>query len=78
MDLLKKYWPHAFNASDEKTSIITLVVYLVVALILVPVIGFLGGIPVVGIIFKVIAFLVELYCAIGIVLVILNLFKVLK
>lgn len=78
MDLVKKIWPHAFNASDEKNFIITLIVYLVIAFILPPVIGILAGIPVLGVIFGVAATLVELYCAIGIVLVILNMFKVLK
>ena len=42
------------------------------------VLGLLGAIPLLGIIFRIIGWVVDIYCLVGIVLVVLDYLKVLK
>lgn len=78
MDLLKKYFPHAFKATDLKAFIITLIVYILIDVVCGFVIGLLAALPIVGIIFSLLGALVGLYATVGIVLAILVFLKVLK
>ncbi len=74
MDLLRKYWPHAF----KDNVIVAIIVYLLIDIVLGFVIGLLAGIPVIGFIFSLVGSLLGLYCTVGIILAILNLLKVFK
>ena len=74
MDFLRKLWPTPF--SIQKGNVGSFVVQLIIFVIICAVIGWLfgvlGGIPVLGLIFKILGSLIELYSTIGIVLCILK------
>jgi len=78
MDLLKKYFPHAFKATDLKAFIITLIVYILVDVVCGFVIGLLAKLPIINIICGLLGALVGLYATVGVVLAILVFLKVLK
>ena len=78
MDLLKKFWPHAFKANGVVGLIITIIIYCLIDLVLGWLIGILAAIPVVGLIASLVGGLLGLYCTIGIILAILVALKVLK
>ena len=78
MDLLKKFWPHAFGAKDVVGLIITIIIYCLIDVVLGWLCSILGAIPVVGLIAGLVGGLLGLYCTIGIVLAILVALKVLK
>jgi len=78
MDILKKFFPHAFKATELKAFIISLVVYVLIDVVCGFVIGLLAKIPVLGIIFGLLGSLVGLYALVGVVLSILVFVKVLK
>lgn len=79
MGLLKKLWPYAFNQKkDIAALIISIVLQLVAAIIVGFIIGILANIPIVNIIVGLVGGLVDLYFFVGIVLTLLNYFKILK
>lgn len=78
MDILKKYFPHAFKATELNAFIITLIIYILIDVVCGVVIGLLAKLPIIGIIFGLIGSLVGLYALAGIVLAILVFVKVLK
>ena len=78
MDILKKFFPHAFKANDLTAFIITLVIYVLIDIVCGLVIGLLAAIPVIGFIFSLLGGLVGLYALIGVVLSILVFVKVIK
>ncbi len=78
MDALKKYFPHALKANDVKALIIALIIYAVIGFVGGIILGFLSIIPILGIIFRVIGWLVEVYTIVGIILAILVFLKIVK
>ncbi len=79
MDILKKIWPFSFTAKkDIAALIISLVVHVVASIVIGFVIGILAKIPVVGVIVGLVGGLVGLYFLVGIVLLLLDYFKILK
>ncbi len=78
MDALKKFFPHAFKATDLKAFIISLIIYILIDVVCGVVIRLLSAIPLIGIIFSIVGSLVGLYALIGIVLSILVFVKVIK
>ncbi len=78
MNELKKYFPHAYKAEDVKSLIIALVIYALIGFALGLVLGLLSAIPIIGIIFKVLGWIVELYTIAGIILSILVFLKIVK
>lgn len=78
LDVIKKYFPHAFKTIDVKSLIINLVIYALIAFVAGIVLGVLGIIPIIGFVFGVIGWVVELYCAAGVILTILVFLKVLQ
>lgn len=79
MDLLKKLFPISFNyASDVTKLIIGILIYVVGGTIAGAVIGFLAGIPVIGLIFSIVGSVLGIYCTAGIVIQVLVFLKVLK
>lgn len=78
MDALKKFFPHAFKATELKAFIIALVIYVLIDIVCGAVIGLLAKIPLIGIIFSLLGSLIGLYALVGIVLSILVFVKVIK
>lgn len=78
MDILKKFFPTAFKATEVKAFIISLIIYVLIDVVCGFVIGLLAKIPVLGIIFSLLGSLVGLYALIGVVLSILVFVKVVK
>ena len=77
-DMLKKFFPHAFKATELTAFIISLIIYVVIDIVCGVVIGLLAAIPIIGIIFSLLGSLIGLYALVGIVLSILVFVKVLK
>lgn len=79
MDTLKKYFPLSFGATDIAGLIIKIVIYLVIGVVVGGVGMILGIVPFVG---GALAWILDslcgIYCFVGIVLVFLDYFKVLK
>ncbi len=78
MDMLKKFFPHAFKVTEVQSFIITLIIYVLIDIVCGFVIGLLAKLPIVGVIFSLLGSLVGLYATVGIVLSILVFTKVLK
>ena len=79
MSILKKYFPLSFTEKNDVISLlISIAVYFVAGLILDLVLGFAASIPLIGIIFGIAAWLIGIYCFVGIVLCVLDYFKLLK
>lgn len=78
MEMLKKFFPNAFGATETKAFIIALVIYVVIDVVCGAVIGLLARIPLVGIIFSLVGTVVGLYALVGIILSILVFVKVIK
>ena len=79
MSILKKYFPLSFTEKKDAISlIISIAVYLVAGLIFDLVLGFAASIPLIGFIFAIAAWLIGIYCFVGIVLCVLDYFKLLK
>ena len=80
MDLIKKIWPTPFKV--DKGNVISFLIQLVVFVIICFVVGWLfgvlGGIPILGFIFKLLGSLMELYCGIGVILCILKFLDIVK
>ena len=73
MDMLKKFWPTPFKVKEKDVNsfVVQLIIFVVVCAIAGAVIGILAKIPLIGLIFGIIGWLVELYGTIGIELCIL-------
>ena len=78
MDMLKKFFPAAFKATELTPFIVSLVIYVLIDVVCGFVIGLLAKIPLLGVIFSLIGSLVGLYAFVGIVLSILVFVKVIK
>ena len=75
---LRKYFPQAFASRDVRSLVVTLITYAIFSFLAGIVLGLLSGIPILGLIFSVIGWMVELYCVAGIVLAILVFLKVVQ
>lgn len=78
MESLKKFFPYSFGAKDVTALVIKVIVYIVVDAVIGVLIGILALIPIIGLIIGLVGSLVGLYTLIGIVLVFLDYFKVIK
>ena len=78
MDILKMICPHAFKAKDVMGLVIALVIYIIVCGICGAIIGWLAGIPIIGLIFSLLGAVLGIYGLLGIVLSILVFLKVVK
>lgn len=78
MEMLQKYFPRAFTATEVSKLIIAIIIYALIDIVAGFVIGLLAKIPVVGIFAGLLGSLVGLYALVGIVLSILVFCKVLK
>lgn len=78
MATLKKLFPYSFHVADLKNLIIKIVVYIVGSFLVSLVVGLLSFIPVLNILLRIIGWIVDIYCVVGIVLAVLDFLKVLK
>lgn len=78
MDMLKKFYPHAFKANDLTPFIVALVIYVLIDVVCGAIIGLLAKIPLIGILFSILGSVIGLYALVGIVLSILVFVKVVK
>ncbi len=77
MDMLKKIFPLSFGAGDVAGLIIKILIYLVAGFVFGAVIGFFGGIPLIGLIVKIVCGLIDIYCLAGIIITVLDFLKIL-
>ena len=78
MEMLKKFFPYSFGAQDVAALVIKILVYIVVGTVAGFIIGLLGTIHIIGLIFSLIGALVELYVLAGVVIAVLDYLKILK
>lgn len=78
MKMLKQIFPQAFKAKDVVGLIVALLVYIVGGGIVGWVLGLLAKIPLLGLIFQLLGFVVWAYGLIGIVLTVLVFLKLAK
>lgn len=78
MGFLKKIWPFSFDTENVNNLILKAIIYTVIAVIMAVVMSTLKSVPIIGILFAIIGTIVELYTVIGLVLLFLTFFKVLK
>lgn len=78
LNALKPYFPHAFKANSIKDLIINLLIYAVIAFVGGLLLGLLSAIPIVGFIFNVLAWVLDIYCVVGVILAILVFLKVVQ
>ncbi len=78
MAFVRKLFPFSLNACDLKSLIITILIYLVADCICGCVIGFLGRIPLIGLLFALIGWVLGIYFFVGIVIAVLNFLGALK
>ena len=80
MDFLKKLWPTPFKI--KKGDVISFVVQLIVFLVLTALfgwlVGLLGALPIVGIVFRIVGSLMGIYTLIGAVLCLLKFLGMVK
>lgn len=79
MDMLKKIFPLSFKyLKDVPNLIIGIVLYIVAGAVGGVLIGLLSKIKIIGIIFGIVGGLIDLYVVVGIVILLLAYFKVIK
>ena len=78
MDKVKQFFPISVKGTDVKSLIVAIIIYLVVGFVGGLIIGLLGAIPLVGWLFSIIGWLLDIYCLVGIVLAVLYFLGVLK
>jgi hypothetical protein len=80
MDMLKKFWPTPFKIKEKDIAsfLIQLLIFIVVCAVVGWLIGVLAGIPVLGLIFKLLGALIEIYGFVGIVLCVLKFLGIVK
>ena len=78
MDMIKKFFPQAMQASDVKGLIIAILIYALVNLVGGIVLGLLDAIPLVGFVFGILGWALGIYCAVGIIVAILVFLKIVK
>lgn len=78
LNAIKPYFPQAFGANSIKSLVIAVLIYAVVTFVAGLVIGLLDWIPILGFILKIVGWLINVYCVVGIILAILVFLKVVK
>lgn len=79
MDLLKMLFPVSFGGKkDVATLIIKILIYVVGGTVLGWILGALGAIPIIGILFGLLATVVGIYAVAGLVITLLDYFNILK
>ncbi|MBR4027817.1 MAG: hypothetical protein IKJ01_09790 [Lachnospiraceae bacterium] len=75
---LRKIFPYSFRANDIKGLVITILLYMVADFICGLIVSFLGGLPLVGIAFRLIGWIAGVYFCVATILAVLNYFGAIK
>jgi uncharacterized membrane protein YkvI len=78
METVKKLFPLSTSCSDNESFIRNLIIYVVAIVICSLIFSLLGKIPLLGIVFSILGWVVDLYLVVGIVLAVLLYFNILK
>lgn len=80
MDILKKLWPTPFKIKEKDITsfLIQLVIFVVICAVIGWLIGVFASIPVLGLIFKLIGAVIEVYGLVGIVLCVVKFLGLVK
>ena len=78
MKLLKKIWPFSFETTSVSNLVLKTIVYIVVGIIFGILMGLLHNVPVLNVLFFIVGPLIDLYVLVGIILLLLSYFNVLK
>ena len=79
MDALKKLFPYSFKKKKQLSDlIVNIIVYLLVGVVGAALVGFLGGIPLIGVVLKYVGGLIDLYVLVAIILSVLDYMKAFK
>ncbi len=76
MDMLRPYFPITAKAKDVTSLVAAIVTYVVIGVIAGLIIGLLGQIPILGIAFRILGVLVEVYTLGGIVISVLDFLEI--
>lgn len=78
MDKVKKFFPFSVKGTDIKSLVISIIIYIVIGFVGGLIIGLLGAIPLIGLLFRIVGWLLDIYCLVGIVLAVLHFLGVVK
>lgn len=78
MDKVKKFFPFSVKGTDVKSLVISIIIYIVIGFVGGLIIGLLGAIPLIGILFSIVGWVLDIYCLVGIVLAVLYFLGVVK
>ena len=79
MDALKKLFPYSFKKKKQLSDlIVNIIVYLLAGVVGAALVGFLGGIPLIGVVLKYVGGLIDLYVLVAIILSVLDYMKAFK
>lgn len=78
MDLIKQLWPFSFQTKNLSDLIIKVVLHVIFAALFSILIGVLSKVVVINVIMAIIGTLADIYLFVGLVLLFLNYFKVIK
>lgn len=78
MDLLKQLWPFSFQTKNVSELIVKAILYVIFATLFSILMGVLSKIVVINVIMAIIGTLADIYLLIGLILLFLNYFKVIK
>lgn len=79
MDMLKKIFPLSFSFADTLVNLVVgIVIYLVVPAVASVILGLLAKIPLLGILFAVVNWVIGIYAFVGLVLLVLVYLKLVK
>ena len=78
MELLKQLWPFSFQTKNVSDLIVKAILYVVFATLFSILMGVLSKIVVINVIMAIIGTIADIYLIIGLILLFLNYFKVIK
>lgn len=78
MDLLKQLWPFSFQTKSVSDLVIKAILYVVFAALFSVLMGVLSKVVVINVIMAIIGTLADIYLVVGLLLLFLNYFKVIK
>ena len=78
MEILRRFFPLSFKANTFKDFLITVVIYIVLDFICGCAIGLLGKLPLIGMIFGLVGWVLGIYFALGLLLSILVFLNIVK
>lgn len=76
--MLKKYFPLSFSRSGLVGLIVTILIYLVAGAVITWVISLFSGVAVIGLIARILSWIIDVYCFAGIIIALLAFFGMLK